>query len=93
VEGDLVLAKVHIDLEGLLAIDALVVVVVVGEVALGCGTGFVVVELKFGEEDMMVEDIYLDTELEEIELPFQRTVSLILQMVSNTISTAISIHY
>jgi len=97
VEGDPVLARVHIDLEGLLAIDELVVVavvvVVVGEVALDCGRGYVVVESKFVEEDMMVEDIYLDMKLEKIEMPFQRIVFLILQMVLNTILTTINIHY
>jgi hypothetical protein len=97
VEGDLVLARVHIDLEGFLAIDELVVVavvvVVVGGVALDCGKECVVVESKFGEEDMMVEDIYLDMKLEKIEMPFQRIVFLILQMVLNTILTTINIHY
>ena len=86
---DLVLARVHSDLEGLLAIDSSVAVV--GEVALvyrcrGCA----VVELKFAEDRIDV-DICLGTELEEIEMPFQMTVSLIPQMVSNTILTNINI--
>jgi hypothetical protein len=80
---------VHSDLEGLPAIDSSVVVV--GEVALAyCCTGCAVVELKFGEDRIDV-DICLGKELEEIEMPFQMTVSLILQMVSNTILTNINI--
>jgi hypothetical protein len=86
---DLVLARVHSDLEGLLAIDSSVAVV--GEVALTyCCRGCAVVELKFGEDRIDV-DICLGKELEEIELPFQMTVSLILQIVSNTILTNINI--
>jgi len=87
---DLVLARVHSDLEGLLAIDSLVVVV--GEVALAyCCRGCAVVELKFVEMDRIDVDICLGKELEEIEMPFQMTVSLILPMVSNTILTNINI--
>ena len=86
---DLVLASVHSDLEGLLAIDSSVAVV--GEIALAyyC-RGYAVVELKFGEDRIDV-DICLGKELEEIEMPFQMTVSLILPMVSNTILTNINI--
>lgn len=84
------LATVRIALVGHLAIGALVVVD--EGFALPCRCkGFGMVESKFAVEDRIVVDIYWDMVPEEIEMLFQRTVSLILQMVLSTISTIVNI--
>lgn len=90
-EGVLDLAMVRIDLEGFLAIDAAVAVDGGFALTFHCRE-VVVVELKLLEEDdMMAVDIYWDMVPGEIAMLFQRSVSSILQMVLDTISTFINI--
>lgn len=86
------LATVRIDLVGHLAIDALVAVDEGFALTCHC-KGFGRVELKFEMEDGIVVDTYWDMVPEETESPFQRIVSLMLQMAPSTISTIVNITF